>query len=431
MSEQGSAQPEPRSDEGTRTERQMLIDRASVIWRRTVDPKGRGLVEAFSDWGGPENLEVWRMVGVAHTQALTQLIGSTTAGQAAGGGDTAEQLGWLVRVMAELRTICSAVQLMDTGEVSVASVSGLSEIGSVHPPAGTGTGDGPGVSDGPDGDGPTAVLPIDHAGRVAEVMAARRQDAAIAASGGRVQAMADKSASSALVLKVRTDSVEPTTGRCVGMSGGQIRDLDEALDTMVKVDRVDAPLMDLAQAHVGHLLDQARVRLTQPVSRPAVVGAALALVLRGAGVSGIRLNDEGEMLCELLGSGGDLERGATIDARLEVLGNRLDRIDRRGRLMEQRLINAEKAALMESMVTTFALAEQVRRVRVPVNAESDQALEAFDLAAPGAVSLYEHLHRQVEAEWRRRIAAQGRPSAELADIRREHQEAQARIDQLE
>lgn len=401
--------------------RTLLLARAEVLWRRLIDRNvGQAFDGAFSGWGTERNAAIWARVPETQSKVILKMDAL----------DPAVREEKLIRLLAdvnELSALRSAVEVLDTGGLDASGFDGASELGVVR-----------GWSDQTDqpehATGPTgyqAVVPTDHSTEVARIMATRREEAAVAAAGGRVEAAARESAIKPIALKVYTTSVESSAGRTVGMSAAQLRDLPDKCNKNntakgVRVDRIDAVLMELAVAHVTELLGQAQIRVAQ-VTRPAVVNAALAVVLRSAGVPGLVLSEEGEMLCEVLGSGGDLSRTATMDARLEVMGQCLGRLEKQSRLMAQRQVAAERSALMESMTSALVLAEQTRKIKLGMNPE----VEMFDLTDPAVIALHEHLAEQARIEWERRVAAQGRPNSELARRRRTQEVEQARLDAAE
>lgn len=404
--------------------RTLLLARAEVLWRRLIDRNvGQAFDGAFSGWGTERNAAIWARVPETQSKVILRMDAL----------DPAVREEKLIRLLAdvnELRALRSAVEVLDTGGLDASGFDGASELGVVR-----GWSDQTDQTDQPEhGTGPTgyqAVVPTDHSTEVARIMATRREEAAVAAAGGRVEAAARESAVKPIVLKVHTTSVESSAGRTVGMSAAQLRDLPDKCNKDntakgVRVDRIDAVLMELAVAHVTELLGQAQIRVAQ-VTRPAVVNAALAVVLRSAGVPGLVLSEEGEMLCEVLGSGGDLSRTATMDARLEVMGQSLGRLEKQSRLMAQRQVAAERSALMESMTSALVLAEQTRKIKLGMNPE----VEMFDLTDPAVIALHEHLAEQARIEWERRVAAQGRPNSELARRRRTQEVEQARLDAAE
>lgn len=407
--------------------RTLLLARAEVLWRRLIDRNvGQAFDGAFSGWGTERNAAIWARVPETQSKVILRMDAL----------DPAVREEKLIRLLAdvnELSALRSAVEVLDTGGLDASGFDGASELGVVR--GWPDQLDQLDQTDQPEhATGPTgyqAVVPTDHSTEVARIMATRREEAAVAAAGGRVEAAARESAIKPIVLKVHTTSVESSAGRTVGMSAAQLRDLPDKCNKDntakgVRVDRIDTVLMELAVAHVTELLGQAQIRVAQ-VTRPAVVNAALAVVLRSAGVPGLVLSEEGEMLCEVLGSGGDLSRTATMDARLEVMGQCLGRLEKQSRLMAQRQVAAERSALMESMTSALVLAEQTRKIKLGMNPE----VEMFDLTDPAVIALHEHLAEQARIEWERRVAAQGRPNSELARRRRTQEVEQARLDAAE
>ena len=412
-------------------EHEALLTRAQALWTRLIGPVDAddNFQRAFTGWGSHDNDEVWSRILGAEGEVVRQLAtgqlkipdnkpGEELTQEQRLAKAQQQQLAKLRRFVAdvnELRTIRCAVEVMDTGRLSVTSIPGCEEMDPVTGPERTDDHAG----------GNQALVPVDHAGRVAQTMASRRAEEQLLSAGGRVAAMARASADKPLQPSGKVLGIDPAATAAVGLGAGASRDLLADLgESKGKVDRLDKALLKLMMAYAQDLLDRAGVRVSGSLSQPAVFSAAMVLVMRSAGVPGLTLTDEGEMLVELLGAAGDLERGATTDARLEVLGNRMERMDKYLRLTSQHLAQMERNQVMDNMVGAYVLAEQVRLVRPGY----DQNVEKVDLADPMVLSLIEHLRSQAYTEWQRRTDAAGRPNTELARQRRATEIEQARAE---
>jgi hypothetical protein len=129
------------------------------------------------------------------------------------------------------------------------------------------------------------------------------------------------------------------------------------------------------------------------------------MVVRAAGVTGIRLNEEGELLVELLGDTGDLARTASIDARLALLGDQLDRVEATGRATHAKAVQIEKQGFLTNLIANFSLAERLRVVRPG----TDRPETEVDVADPKALGLLDTITGQARRELTRRTDAKGRP----------------------
>ncbi|WP_179220103.1 hypothetical protein [Rhodococcus sp. NCIMB 12038] len=210
--------------------------------------------------------------------------------------------------------------------------------------------------------------------------------------------------------------VGPEAGASIGVSAQRAQALSALAGTVKKVDRVDEALLELLRERVEKSLRIAGIDPSSKgtelgtVSRSAVVNAALVMVVRASGVTGIRLNEEGELLVELLGDTGDLARTASIDARLALIGDQLDRMEATGRAIHKKTVLIEKQGFLTNLITNFSLAERLRIVRPGTERPESEV----DVAEPKALSLLHNMEGQARRELARRTDAEGRPAPRKA-----------------
>ncbi|MET3959857.1 hypothetical protein ABIE52_006792 [Rhodococcus sp. OAS809] len=350
-------------------DREQLLDRAGKLWDLFVSNDSRDVFAAgFTGWGTPQNNEVWETVSGSRVNRLMRLFK----------GVQTEQLEVAIEAyltgIDELYSLREQVRDLDNARTEDS------------PETGTAT----------------------HASSVAAELSQRSQERLSGAAPGLlVSKYAGKKATfSPKVIEVGTEA-----GACIGVSAARARALSDLAGSVKKVDRVDEALLELLRERVSVSLRAAGIEPSGmgtesgTVSRPAVVTAALAMVVRAAGVTGVRLNEEGELLVELLSDTGDLARTASIDARLALLGDQLDRMEATGRSIHSKTVLIEKQGFLTNLITNFSLAERLRVVRP----STDRPENEVDVAEPKALRLLANMEGQARRELARRVDTQGRP----------------------
>lgn len=200
-------------------------------------------------------------------------------------------------------------------------------------------------------------------------------------------------------------AVAPPAAAGVNMNPTQIEATVATAGKPVRVDRVDQALVSLAQGRVEYLLEAAGVRCTPEVApRNVVVNAALVMILRAGGMSGIEVSGELEAVITALASAGDIERTASIDARLNALGQALERLEAGGRRMNARLVEQDRSLWALGMGQAYTLAADLRLVKPGLGDVGE-----IDLRDQPVLTVFDRLNTQALEEKDRRIAAAGRP----------------------
>ena len=236
-----------------------------------------------------------------------------------------------------------------------------------------------------------------------------------------------------LLARARGTTVQ-VTGGVVSVAPPQVTAVsmtpEEAVRTAaragedIRVFRVDAALLALAQGRAQALLEAAGVTMPptkgsdMAIPRNVVINAALALVLRAGGVGGIELSDSLELVCSALTSAGDLERNASLDARMALLGASLDRLERKTDLALARSREAAQASAAQQYYTAYQIAERASLVKLPMGAG---AYGAIDVAASPVLKVLDLVQGQARREITRRVEAEGRPDKQ-ARLERERGE---------
>lgn len=375
-------------------EQDPVTARAFEIWSQTVmagkpDKHVReSFADAFVNWDSPLHPKVWKYaLGEVRS---TRAIEAATVGRDGTDGSEGVTKETVQATTAALRVFDELVELRE--ELRRRAQGGTEA-------------------------GPTAAGPGQHELDVASAMAERALEQGPAAAGLIGEFVGEQ-----VALRVKVESLSPESARAVGITGkGSVAAVTGAAGEGRRVDRVDAGLLELVQFRAETLLRSAGIGLApvrgvRQVPAPAVINASLAMVLRAAGVPGIELSEHGELLCEALGSDGDLARTATIDARLGALGRRLDDLTALSRRSHERVIAIDTSSKLTNMALAFTVAEDLKVVRVGLGAE---ALEKIDIADPAVLGLLAKMAEQSGAESRRRADAQGRPSKSAAQARKD------------
>lgn len=355
--------------------REGLLGRAEKLWDLFVMNDSRSLFDAaFTGWGTDQNTQVWESVAASRAGRLMRLVRDVKPDQ------LQEAMHAYLTGIDELHTLREQIRALDTGQ----------------------------------GDGDTAAADSAAAGGHSRAVAAelnhRSQERL---SGTAPGLLVSKYAGKKVTISPKVIEVGSEAGASIGVSAPRARALSELAGSVKKVDRVDEALLELLRERVSVSMRAAGIEPSGVgtesgmVSRPAVVTAALAMVVRAAGVTGVRLNEEGELLVELLGDSGDLARTASIDARLALLGEQLDRMEATGRAIHNKTTTIEKQGFLTNLITTFSLAERLRVVRPG----TDRPENDVDVAAPKALNLFNIMEGQARREQARRRDANGRPGA--------------------
>lgn len=355
--------------------RERLLERAGKLWDLFVTNDGRELFDAgFTGWGTTQNTQVWESVAASRVHRLMRLVKDVKP----------EQLEEAIRAylmgIDELQTLREQIRALD------------------DVPAGGDTAGGSG-----NGDGGA------HASALATELSHRSQERL---SGANPGLLVSKYAGKKVVISPKVIEVGDVAGASIGVSASRARALSALVGSVKKVDRVDEALLELLRERAGVSMRAAGIEPSGmgtehgAVSRSAVVNAALAMVVRAAGVTGVHLNEEGELLVELLGDTGDLARTASIDARLALLGDQLDRMEATGRAIHTKTVLIEKQGFLTNLITNFSLAERLRVVRPGAERPESEV----DVAEPKALSLLSSMESQARRELARRTDAAGRPA---------------------
>lgn len=351
----------------TPADRQLLLDRAGKLWDQFVKAERILFDTGFSGWSAPENGRVWQSVSASRGPRLMKLVKDVDPDQLEKAIDT-----YLMGID-ELHALRDQIRAIDTGAAD--------------------------ADTSPDGD---------HAGALATELSKRSQERL---SGSKPGLLVSKFTGRKVSLSPKVLAVGPEAGACIGVSAPRAQALTAMAGSVKKVDRVDEALLELLRERASVSMRAAGIEPSGvgtelgTVSRTAVVTAALAMVVRAAGVSGIRLNEEGELLVELLGDTGDLARTASIDARLALLGDQLDRVEATGRATHAKAVQIEKQGFLTNLIANFSLAERLRVVRPG----TDRPETEVDVADPKALGLLDTITGQARRELTRRTDAKGRP----------------------
>lgn len=361
-----------------------VLERAEDLWRRTVEDRWPQVrAKAFSDWGSADNERVWASAPTMVARRASLIVAPETTGVE----PDADLVELMSRCM-ELGGLHRELELAAQGRLDAAPVTGGEEPATATSAADVG----------------------EHARAVGErTLSHRRAGAGPLAQEYHGRA---KAAGAPLTLSASVRSVGPVTGAAAGMSTARSRALPEQVGKTVRVE-ADAALVALLQSQFESLLAEAGIPVTtvgsnsSPVSRPGAANAALALVLRAAGVPDVVLSEDGELLCELLAASGDLARTTHIDGQLAEIGERLVELDRRSRATQRTVNQVQREQFSTGLIGALSLAERLRVIKVPLNPRIDQ-ISAID---PLVLDLLDHLSGQAASEERRRRDARGRPSA--------------------
>lgn len=360
------------SDTSGSPDRQVLLERAEKLWELFVKSDSRSLFEAgFTGWGTAKNTQVWASVAASRVHRLMRLVKDVKPEQ------LQEAIEAYLMGLDELHTLRDQVRSLDVdtdGDTTVSSTDGI------------------------------------HAGALAAELSHRSQERLSGATPG---ALASKYAGRKVAISPKVIEVGPEAGACIGVSAPRAQALSALAGSGKKVDRLDEALMELLRERAGVLLRAVGIEPSgagtehRAVSRSAVVNASLVMVLRASGVTGVRLNEEGELLVELLSSTGDLARTASIDARLALLGDQLDRIEATGRATHNKTVVIEKQGFLTNLITNFSLAERLRVVRPG----TDRPESEVDVADPKALGLLDNMEGQARREMTRRADTKRRPAS--------------------
>ncbi|PZU04663.1 MAG: hypothetical protein DI630_00675 [Gordonia sp. (in: high G+C Gram-positive bacteria)] len=361
----------PSNDErGGSPERRRLLERAGKLWDQFVTKADRSLFDpGFTGWDSTQNTQVWQSVAASRVPRLMRLVKDVSPDQL----DKAIEA--YLRGIDELYLLRDQIRAIDTAAANTDPAGG--------------------------GDGA-------HAGALAAELSHRSQERL---SGTAPGLLASKFAGKKMAISPKVMKVGPEAGASIGVSAARAQVLSAMAGSVKKVDRIDEALVELLRERASVSLRAAGIEPsgsgTEPgaISRPAVVSAALVMVLRASGMSGIRLNEEGELLVELLGDTGDLARTASIDARLALLGEQLDRMEATGRATHNKTVHIERQGFLTNLITNFSLAERLRVVRPG----ADRPETEVDVADPKALTLLDNMTGQARRELTRRTNIKGRP----------------------
>lgn len=352
----------------TPADRQLLLDRAGKLWDQFVKADRIVFDTGFSGWSAPENARVWQSVSTSRGPRLVKLMKDVDTEHLEKAIET------YLRGIDELHELRDQIRAIDTAT----------------------------VGDGSDAPGST------HAGALATELNKRSQDRLSSAKPGL---LVSKFTGRRVSLSPKVVEIGPEAGACIGVSAPRAQALSALAGSVKKVDRVDESLLELLRERASVSMRAAGIEPSGvgtelgTVSRTAVVTAALAMVVRAAGVTGVHLNEEGELLVELLGDTGDLARTASIDARLALLGDQLDRMEATGRATHTKTVQIEKQSFLTTLIANFSLAERLRVVRPG----TDRPETEVDVADPKALGLLDAITGQARRELTRRTDAKGRP----------------------
>lgn len=360
------------SDTSGSPDRQALLERAEKLWELFVKSDSRSLFEAgFTGWGTTKNTQVWVSVAASRVHRLLRLVKDVKPEQ------LQEAIEAYLMGLDELHTLRDQIRSLDVeanGDTVFSSTDGV------------------------------------HAGALAAELSHRSQERLSGAAPG---VLVSKYAGKKVTISPKVVEVGPEAGACIGVSASRAQALSALAGSVKKVDRVDEALLELLRERVTVSMRAAGIEPSGvgmesgAVSRPAVVTAALAMVVRAAGVTGVRLNEEGELLVELLGNTGDLARTASIDARLALLGDQLDRMEATGRATHSKAVLIEKQGFLTNLITNFSLAERLRVVRPG----TDRPESEVDVADPKALGLLDNMEGQARREMTRRADTKRRPAS--------------------
>lgn len=357
--------------EGTETPaREQMLERAWKLWDKFVASDDRELFTiGFTAWDTTQNEQVWESVASSRAPRLMRLVKNIQQEHLQNAID-AYLMG-----MDELHDLRDRIRELDTAEDSDRSEDGAS-----------------------------------HGRSLAAEMGERSQERLAGANPGM---WVSKFVGKKVAVSPKVIKVGPEAGASIGVSAARAQALSELAGSVKKVDRVDEGLLELIRERASTSLRAAGIESTGTgieqgtVSRSAVVNAALTMVIRASGVTGVQLNEEGELLVELLGSTGDLARTSSIDARLALLGEQLDRVEATGRAIHNKTVQIEKQGFLTNLITNFSLAERLRIVRPGTERPENEV----DVAGPKALSLLHKIEDQARRELTRRNDEMGRPGA--------------------
>lgn len=362
------------SDASGSPDRERLLERAGKLWDSFVMKGDRSLFDiGFTGWGTTQNAQVWESVAASRVSRLMRLVNDVKPDQ------LQEAIEAYLMGIDELQSLRAQIRALDEAGSGQASAA---------------------LEGGADGA---------HGSALAAELNHRSEERL---SGDNPGLLVSKYVGKKVTITPKVIEVGPEAGASIGVSAQRAQALSGMAGTAKRVDRVDESLLELLSERVEASIRAAGIELsgvgTQQgvVPRSAVVNAALVMVVRASGVNGIRLNEEGELLVELLGDSGDLARTASIDARLALLGDQLDRMEATGRAIHKKTVLIEKQGFLTNLITNFSLAERLRIVRPGTERPESE----IDLAEPKALSLLHNMEGQARREQARRVDAEGRPA---------------------
>ena len=353
--------------------RQQLLDRAGKLWDQFVTKADRSLFDAgFTEWDSEQNAQVWRSVTSSRVPRLMRLVKDVNPEQLEKAIET-----YLMGID-ELYTLRDQIRAIDFGEGGDQITTGAGVNGQ------------------------------SHSGALADELHHRSQERLSSSKPGL---LVTQFAGKKVTISPRVTEVRPEAGASIGVSSARAQTLSSLAGSVKRVDRVDEALLELLRERATVSMRAAGIEPSGfgtdsgAVSRAAVVTAALTMVVRAAGITGVQLNEEGELLVELLSDTGDLARTASIDARLALLGDQLDRMEATGRATHKKTVDIEKQGFLTKLVTNYLLAERLRVVRPG----TERPGADVDVADPKALGLLETMTAQARRELSRRTHSKGRP----------------------
>lgn len=229
--------------------------------------------------------------------------------------------------------------------------------------------------------------------------------------------LAEKFAGTSVAAVTKVVEVEPTAAVVFGVTPERAHAISSSAGTLKKVNGIDESLIELVREKATAAMNAVGIEPvgqgtdSGTVSRASAINAALAAVARSSGVEGIVLNEEGELLVELLSTGGDMARMASIDVRLALLADQLSRVAKVGRATHEKVVEVEKQNWVISFIANYLAGERLRIIRPAASPE----IEEVESTAPKLLSLRDHFFKQALGERNRQLAITGRPQRRSRD----------------